>query len=60
MVLEDANIRDLVDTIEDQIKRLAKVEDIIEETHKIQPPAIERFNKQIARLRDVLDNHIAP
>ena len=60
MILEDANIRDLIDTIEHQLKQSAKAEDIIEEVHKIQPPAIEYFNRQIARLRDILDDHIAP
>jgi hypothetical protein len=60
MILENVRINDLVDTIEDQLKRLAKAEDIIEEVHGIQPPAIEHFNGQIARLRDILDSHIEP
>ncbi len=60
MILENVSIRDLVDTIEDQLKRMAHAEDVIEDAHGIQPPAIEYFNGQIARLRDILDSHIAP
>jgi hypothetical protein len=60
MVLENVCISDLVDTIEDQLKRMAHAEDMREEVHGIQPPTIEYFNGQIARLRDILDSHIAP
>src|SRR5262245_19271505 len=59
MILE-ASIKDLVDTIEHQLKRMAYAEDIIEERHRLQPPALAYFNDQIRRLRDILDSHIAP
>ena len=58
MELKDANMKDLVDAIEYQLKNIAKAEDIIEEKHQIQLPATARFNEQIRRLRDILDEHI--
>lgn len=58
MILEGVSISDLVDTIEYLLQRIAKSEDIIEEKHHIQPPAIASFNSEIARLRAILDQHI--
>ena len=58
MVLEGANIVDLVDTIEYLLKQIAKAEDTIGELHNMQPPAIERFDGEIRRLRNILDEHI--
>jgi anaerobic glycerol-3-phosphate dehydrogenase len=58
MELKDANIKDLVDAIEYQLKNITKAEDIIEEKHQIQLPAMAGFNEQIRRLRDILDEHI--
>ena len=60
MILEDAYIVDLVDTIERQLKQYARAEEIIEKPHHIQAPALATFNAQIRRLRELLDTHSAP
>ena len=58
MILEGADMRDLVDTIEYLLKRLVRAEDRIGEIHNIQPSAMADFTEQIRRLRDILDEHI--
>ena len=60
MILAEAHINDLVDTIEYQLKQMATAEDLIEAYHQFQPSPIGYFNDQIGRLRAILDAHIEP
>ena len=56
MILE-ASIIDLVDTIEQQLKRMAYAKEAIEERQGFQPTPIVDFYGQIQRLRNILDTH---
>src|SRR5262249_28741766 len=60
MILEDAYIVDLVDTIEYQLKQYARADERRDKQHRRQPPAIAAFYAQIRRLTDILDKHIVP
>ena len=60
MILEDASIVDLVDTIEYQLKQYAKAEARRAQQHRLQPPAIASFYTHIQRLSALLAQHMAP
>jgi hypothetical protein len=60
MIHEGMRIRDLVDTIEYQLKQVASAEDAIEARYHVQPDAMAFFNAEIRRLRDILDQHLEP
>ena len=60
MILAEAHISDLVDTIEFQLRQMAAAEDLLEAYHQFHPSPIGYFNDQIGRLRAILDAHIEP
>ena len=60
MILAEAYINDLVDTIDYQLKQMATAGDLIEAYHQSHHPAIVSFHAQLRRLRDLLEAHIEP
>ena len=55
MVQEGVHIRDLVDTIEYQLKCVARYEDAIAAREHVQPDTSALFTAEVRRLRDILD-----